>query len=46
MQSNLDDLPVGGGGGGEGGSFPIETASSFLDEQPVGGGSSMNPPQL
>jgi hypothetical protein len=46
MQSNLDDLPVGGGGGGEGGSFPNEAPSSFLDEQPVGGGSSMNPPQL
>jgi hypothetical protein len=46
MQSNLDDLPVGGGGGGEGGIYPIDAPSSFLDEQPVGGGSSINPPQL
>ena len=46
MQSNMDDLPVGGGSEGEGGSFPIEAASSFLDEQPVGIGISMNPSQL
>ena len=46
MQSNLDDLPVGGGSGGEGGSLPNDTASSYLDEQPVGGASSSNPPEV